>query len=239
MCSASDSTDSNSEVSNAYQKFSLCFRLKRPRRNFRFPSPDFSPRSPSPELKRRRENDEIGAGEIAQLSFLYRNGSITNAAQMMPLDQDVMVMPLDYADLSLIKTLYKKGLCVGKDGSILTEGDFVYDVRERKTYVLDYCSGFHYLRFHEGCLHANEISIAPVFLTYCEDFVFSYDLILLKSECFYPSYQTRVGPVAKLLGRALLKFRLRKRRMQVMAEVARKVLIQSDDLAQIMGPFID
>ena len=48
-----------------------------------------------------------------------------------------------------------------------------------------------------------------------------------------------MGPVAKLLGRALLKFRLRKRRMQVMAEVARKVLIQSDDLAQIMGPFID
>ena len=32
------------------------------------------------------DSDEVGAGEIAQLSFVYRNGSITNAALLMPLD---------------------------------------------------------------------------------------------------------------------------------------------------------
>ena len=68
--------------------------------------------------------------------------------------------------------------------------------------------------------------------------MFAYDLLLLKSCCSYGRAQTRVGPVAKLLGRALLKFR-RKMRMQVVAEVARSVPMQAAEFAQMMRPFLD
>ena len=54
----------------------------------------------------------------------------------------------------------------------------------------------------------------------------------------YGHTQLRVGPVAKLLGRALLNFR-QKRRMQVVAEVARWVPVQAAELEYMVGPFLD
>ena len=65
--------------------------------------------------------------------------------------------------------------------------------------------------------------------------MYPYDLILLKSECSYPTYQTRVGPVAKLLGRALLKVRRKRHTMQVVAEVARWVPVQAAELEYMVN----
>ena len=140
-----------------------------------------------------------------------------------------------------MKALDQKELYVGRDGSTVSAGDFVYDVQERKTYVLDHCHGHQFLRFHGACFHANKRSIAPVFVTYCEDHRFAHDLLLLQSPMMTTPYghtQLRVGPVAKLLGRALLNFR-RKRHMQVVDEVARWVPVQAAVLDQMMGPFLD
>ena len=186
---------------------------------------------------------ESESGNHAVLPFLYRSGTITNATLVyrLGLEEDVMVMPPDYADESLMKALAQKGLYVGRDGSIVISGDFVYDVQERKTYVLDHCHGHQFLRFHGACFHANKWSIAPVFQTNCEDHRFAHDLLLLQSPMMTTPYgrtQLRVGPVAKLLGRALLNFR-QKRRMQVVAEVARWVPVQAAELLQMMGPFLD
>ena len=152
-----------------------------------------------------------------------------------------MVMPPEYADESLINYLmYGKTLYVGRDGSIVTEGDFVYDVQNRRTCYLQYCGGHHCLRFHANEGSTNHLwSSAPCIFTTCNHHVYPYDLILLKSECSYPTYQTRVGPVAKLLGRALLKVRRKRHTMQVVAEVARSVSMQAAQLAQMMCPFLD
>ena len=70
---------------------------------------------------------------------------------------------------------------------------------------LDYCHGYHELRFHAG-----GSSIAPVFCTHNDDCdCYAYDLILLRGG---GHHQCRVGPVAKLMGRLLLLFRGMKRR---------------------------
>ena len=194
------------------------------------------------------DSDEVGAGEIEQVPFLYRNGTITNASLVYDAPHrsgweiDVMVIPPDYADESLINELmYGKNLYVGRDGSIVTAGDLVYDVQEQKITVLQRCHGHQLLRFHEACFSANKWSIAPVFITCGEEPLFAHDLLLLKSIMLTKPYdhtQLRVGPVAKLLRRALLKLR-RKRRMQVITEVARWVPMEAAELDRIMGPFLD
>ena len=117
----------------------------------------------------------------------------------------------------------------------------VYDVQEQKITLLERCHGHQLLRFHGACFHANKWSIAPVIITCGEEPLFAHDLLLLKSIMLTKPYdhtQLRVGPVAKLLRRALLKFH-RKRRMRVITEVARWVPMEAAELDRIMGPFLD
>ena len=104
--------------------------------------------------------------------------------------EGVMVMPPEYTHYSVISNLDERGLFIGRDCSFVSEGYLVYDVVEQPVKRLDYCTGNHELHFHEG-----GCSIAPVFLTHDDNFVFAYDLLLLEGA---GCRRTRVGPVARL-----------------------------------------
>ena len=168
---------------------------------------------------------EMSRGNV---TLVYRNSGGNS--------QEVMVMPPEYRHVSVIGNLYKRDLFIGRDGSIVSEGDLVYDVVEQKVRRLDYCTGSHELHFHDGGR-----SIAPVFLTHDDDYVFAYDLLLLEgTSC----RRTRVGPVARLLGHLLLELRLRKNRKRrrlsgdTLPDDAQYVFLSDagDAPAQFQGP---
>ena len=123
-------------------------------------------------------------------SIVYQDGST----------EEVRVHRAEYKCEALIKHLYMNGWCMGRDGSLLSEDDYVWSVDEKKVMQLDYCSGSHKLRFQSG-----EISIAPMCLTKCDEYVFAHDLILLRGE------GKRVGPVARALGGLVRAFRQKSR----------------------------
>ena len=113
-----------------------------------------------------------------------------------------VVVPPIYKNKNDIKLLVKRNLGIGRDGAIVTQDDWVYDVVKKKVFQLDYCHGSQFLRFHEG----GRRSLAPVFLTYDDDHVFAYNLILLASR-----NRIRVGPLARFLKSWILQFRKRRR----------------------------
>ena len=132
--------------------------------------------------------------------------------------EQVLVLPPEYRNSVVISALAKKDLFIGRDGSIVTSGDLVYDLKQKKVLRLDYCHGSHILRFR-GCV----VSIAPIFRTDLEDYdCFAHDVLLLSGtgnpflNCAVDplqsvSHQYRVGPIAKRLAKVLKLFRAKMR----------------------------
>ena len=130
----------------------------------------------------------------------------------------VMVMPPEYKHSSVIADLKEDDLFIGKDGSVFSSGDMVYDVQAKKVLRLDTCIGDGELRFHAGgtCIAPCFLSIIddPAYYEYPDDdecYGYAYDMILLKRLGNH-GQQIGVGPVAQRLGQLLISFRGNKRR---------------------------
>jgi hypothetical protein len=118
--------------------------------------------------------------------------------------EEVQVHRPEYKCKELIWHLYDKvDWCLGYDGSLLKGDEHVWHVAERKMMRLDYCTGTHKLCFQSG-----EESVAPVFLTHCDEYVFGYDLVFLRAES-HCDHTVFVGRVARLLGGLVRAFRKR------------------------------
>ena len=129
----------------------------------------------------------------------------TNAWIVYPLGPNEEVHVPDrpeYKCKSLIEHLDNHHRHMGRDGYLFRDGDHevVWCVEKQKVMQLDYCLGDHKLCFRSG-----ETSIAPIFLTTCDEFVFAYDVIFLRGK------GKRVGPVARALGGLVRAFRQSRR----------------------------